>query len=124
MVNVEKKRVIFGSSVILSKNEESYAIIGRQELFNLIRHKPTLVYEQTLSEILTSKDLSFDAQKYLIDYASRPGIHPEIQISYRELIMRIWDKLRTSDIADDICKKINHNLKYVDIIERIINSIF
>ena len=55
MVNIEKKRVIFGSSVILSKNEESviYPIIGRQELFNLIRHKPTLVYEQTLSEILT-----------------------------------------------------------------------
>ena len=73
----------------------------RESVNRLLSKKPDLSLEKTLEEIVSS-ELSDECKSSLVDYSSREDIHGELNITFGELLISVWDRIRTHKNKQDI----------------------
>ncbi len=75
----------------------------RESVNRLLSKRPILSLEKTLEEIVSS-ELSDNCKSSLVDYSSREDIHGELNITFGELLVSVWDRIRTHENKQDIYK--------------------
>ena len=65
----------------------------RKSVNRLLYKKPELSLEKTLEEIVSS-ELSDECKSSLVDYSSREYIHGELNITFGDLLIAVWDRIR------------------------------
>ena len=73
----------------------------RESVNRLLSKKPILSLEQTLEEIVSS-ELSDNCKSSLVDYSSRQDIHGKLNITFGDLLIAVWDRIRTHENKQDI----------------------
>jgi Leucine-rich repeat (LRR) protein len=81
----------------------------RETVFRLANRKPELGVEQVLEEILLSK-LTEDSKKALLEYASLEDVHSELNMTYSELLVLVWDRIRKNKDMKEILKVLDTEL--------------
>ena len=65
--------------------------------------------EKTLEEIVSS-ELSDECKSSLVDYSSREDIHGELNITFGELLIAVWDRIRGHENKQDIYKILSQEM--------------
>ncbi len=73
----------------------------KESVNRLLSKKPELSLEKTLEEIISS-ELSDECKSSLVDYSSKEDIHGELNITFGELLMAVWDRIRTHENKQNI----------------------
>ena len=73
----------------------------KESVNRLLSKQPDLSLEKTLEEIVCS-ELSDNCKSSLMDYSSRQDIHGELNITFGELLISVWDRIRTHKNKQDI----------------------
>ena len=73
----------------------------RECVNKLLSKKPELSLEKTLEEIV-SNELSDECKSSLVDYSSSKDIHGELNITFGDLLITVWDRIRTHENKQDI----------------------
>ena len=73
----------------------------RESVNRLLSKRPILSLEKTLEEIVSS-ELSDECKSSLMDYSSRGDIHGELNITFGDLLIAVWDRIRTHENKQDI----------------------
>ncbi len=73
----------------------------RESVNRLLSKKPELSLERTLEEIVSS-ELSDNCKSSLVDYSSSKDIHGELNITFGELLVVVWDRIRIYENKQDI----------------------
>ena len=73
----------------------------RESVNRLLSKRPDLSLEKTLEEIVSS-ELSDECKSSLVDYSSREDIHGELNITFGELLIAVWDRIRIHENKQDI----------------------
>ena len=73
----------------------------RESVNRLLSKKPELPLEKTLEEIVSS-ELSDECKSSLVDYSFREDIQGELNISFGDLLIAVWDRIRGHENKQDI----------------------
>ena len=73
----------------------------RESVNKLLSKQPDLSLEETLEEIVSS-ELSDNCKSSLIDYSSREDIHGKLNITFGDLLVVVWDRIRKHENKQDI----------------------
>ena len=73
----------------------------RESVNRLLSKKPELSLEKTLEEIVSS-ELPNECKSSLIEYSSSKDIHGELNITFGDLIIAVWDRIRGHENKQDI----------------------
>ena len=73
----------------------------RESVNRLLSKKPDLSLEKTLEEIVSS-ELSNECKSSLVEYSSREDIHGELNITFGELLIAVWDRIHDHKNKQDI----------------------
>jgi hypothetical protein len=73
----------------------------RETVFRLANKKPELDEDETIKEVLRSSLLN-DSKKHIVKYCSSNDIHSGINMTYKELLMLVWDRIRKSKDMKEI----------------------
>ena len=73
----------------------------RESVNRLLSKNPDLSLERTLEEIVIS-ELSDNCKSSLVEYSSRQDIHGELNITFGELLVVVWDRIRGHENKQDI----------------------
>ncbi len=73
----------------------------RESVNRLLSKRPEISLERTLEEIVSS-ELSDNCKSSLVEYSSRKDIHGELNITFGELLVVVWDRIRTHENKQDI----------------------
>ena len=73
----------------------------RESVNRLLSKKPELSLEKTLEEIVSS-ELSDECKSSLVDYSFREDIQGELNISFGDLLIAVWDRIRGHENKQDI----------------------
>ena len=65
----------------------------RESVNRLLSKKPKLSLEKTLEEIVSS-ELSDNCKSFLVEYSSYKDIHGELNITFGDLLIAVWDRIR------------------------------
>ena len=100
----------------------------RESVNRLLSKKPELSLEKTLEEIVSS-ELSYECKSSLVDYSSREDIHGELNITFGELLIAVWDRIRSHENKQDIYKILSQEMSdalcmcFTGRITRLVNSL-
>ena len=81
----------------------------RESVNRLLSKRPEISLEKTLEEIVSS-ELSDECKSSLVDYSSREDIHGELNITFGELLMAVWDRIRSHENKQDIYKILSQEM--------------
>ena len=73
----------------------------RESVNRLLSKRPELSLEKTLEEIVSS-ELSDNCKSSLVEYSSFKDIHGELNITFGELLIAVWDRIRGHKNKQDI----------------------
>jgi Leucine-rich repeat (LRR) protein len=93
-------------SVHNSKIQESF----RKTVEKFSQRKPKLTENQTLEEILTSK-LNLESKNALIEYCQDKQTHFTLELTFMELLIFVWDRVRSHSSKDEILKVLDSELQ-------------
>jgi Leucine-rich repeat (LRR) protein len=93
-------------SVHNSKIQESF----RKTVEKLSQRKPKLTENQTLEEILTSK-LNLESKNALIEYCQDKQTHFTLELTFMELLIFVWDRIRCHPSKEEILKVLDSELQ-------------
>ena len=100
----------------------------RESVNRLLYKKPELSLEKTLEEIVSS-ELSDNCKSSLVEYSSREDIHGELNITFGELLVVVWDRIRSHENKQDIYKILSQEMSdalcmcFTGRITRLVNSL-
>ena len=100
----------------------------RESVNRLLSKKPELSLERTLEEIVSS-ELSDNCKSSLVEYSSRQDIHGELNITFGELLVVVWDRIRTHENKQDILPILSQEISdalcmcFTGRITRLVNSL-
>ena len=100
----------------------------RESVNRLLSTKPEISLERTLEEIVNS-ELSDNCKSSLVDYSSRENIHGELNITFGELLIAVWDRIRTHENKQDILPILSQEMSdalcmcFTGRITRLVNSL-
>jgi Leucine-rich repeat (LRR) protein len=81
----------------------------KETVLRLSNKKPKLNIDQTVEEILMSSLLD-DSKSSIIDYCSSKDIHSELNMTYSELLVLVWDRIRNHCYRKEILKVLDTEL--------------
>jgi len=81
----------------------------KETVLRLSNKKPKLNIDQTVEEILMSSLLD-DSKSSIIDYCSSKDIHSELNMTYSELLVLVWDRIRNHCYGKEILKVLDTEL--------------
>ena len=100
----------------------------RESVNRLLSKRPEISLEKTLEEIVSS-ELSDECKSSLVDYSSREDIHGELNITFGELLISVWDRIRTHENKQDILPILSQEMSdalcmcFTGRITRLVNSL-
>ena len=100
----------------------------RESVNRLLSTKPELSLEKTLEEIVSS-ELPNECKSSLVDYSSREDIHGELNITFGELLITVWDRIRGHENKQDILPILSQEMSdalcicFTGRITRLVNSL-
>ena len=100
----------------------------RESVNRLLSKQPDLSLEKTLEEIVSS-ELSDKCKSSLVDYSSREDIQGELNITFGELLIAVWDRIRGHENKQDIYKILSQEMSdalcmcFTGKITRLVNSL-
>jgi Leucine-rich repeat (LRR) protein len=81
----------------------------KETVLRLSNKKPELNIHQTVEEILTSSLLD-DSKKSIVEYCSSIDVHSELNMTYSELLVLVWDRIRERSEMKEILKVLDTEL--------------
>ena len=105
-------RLIQGQKVYQDKQSIHNSSIQksfRESVNKLLSKRPILSLERTLEEIVNS-ELSDICKSSLVDYSSSKDIHGELNITFGDLLLAVWDRIRTHENKQDIYKILSQEM--------------
>jgi hypothetical protein len=75
----------------------------RETVSRLSNKKPELNIHQTIEEVLESYLLD-DSKKSIVEYCSSIDVHSELNMTYSELLVLVWDRVRNHCYRKEILK--------------------
>jgi len=81
----------------------------RKSVTKLTKIKPALNLEQTINEILSS-ELDESTKKSLVEYSSMNDIHGDLNLSFGELLVSVWDVIRINENKNDLLSILNNEM--------------
>ena len=81
----------------------------RESVNKLLSKRPELSLEKTLEEIVNS-ELSAECKSSLMDYSSIQDIHGELNITFGDLLVAVWDRIRIHENKQDIYKILSQEM--------------
>ncbi len=100
----------------------------RESVNRLLYKKPKLSLEKTLEEIISS-ELSDICKSSLVEYSSSKDIHGELNITFGELLVVVWDRIRGHENKQDIYRILSQEMSdalcmcFTGKITRLVNSL-
>jgi hypothetical protein len=81
----------------------------KETVLRLSNKKPELNIHQTVEEILTSSLLD-DSKKSIVEYCSSIDVHSELNMTYSELLVLVWDRIRERSEMKEILSVLDTEL--------------
>jgi hypothetical protein len=81
----------------------------KETVSKLSNKKPKLNIHQTIEEVLESSLLD-DSKSSIIDYCSSIDVHSELNMTYSELLVLVWDRIRKNKDVKEILKVLDTEL--------------
>jgi Leucine-rich repeat (LRR) protein len=81
----------------------------KETVLKLSNKKPELNINQTIEEVLESSLLD-DSKKSLVEYCSSEDIHSELNMTYSELLVLVWDRIRKNKDVKEILSVLDTEL--------------
>ena len=81
----------------------------RETVSRLSNKKPELNIHQTIEEVLESYLLD-DSKKSIVEYCSSIDVHSELNMTYSELLVLVWDRIRNHCYRKEILKVLDTEL--------------
>jgi len=81
----------------------------KETVLRLSNKKPELNIHQTVEEVLESSLLD-DSKKSLVEYCSSIDVHSELNMTYSELLILVWDRIRKNKYMKEILKVLDTEL--------------
>jgi Leucine-rich repeat (LRR) protein len=81
----------------------------KETVLRLSNKNPELNIHQTVEEILTSSLLD-DSKKSIVEYCSSIDVHSELNMTYSELLVLVWDRIRERSEMKEILKVLDTEL--------------
>ena len=81
----------------------------KETVSRLSNKKPELNIDQTVEEILMSSLLD-DSKKSIVEYCSSIDVHSELNMTYSELLILVWDRIRNHCYRKEILKVLDTEL--------------
>jgi hypothetical protein len=81
----------------------------KETVSRLSNKKPKLNIHQTIEEVLESSLLD-DSKKSIVEYCSSIDVHSELNMTYSELLVLVWDRIRNHCYRKEILKVLDTEL--------------
>jgi Leucine-rich repeat (LRR) protein len=81
----------------------------KETVSRLSNKKPKLNIHQTIEEVLESSLLD-DSKSSIIDYCSSIDVHSELNMTYSELLVLVWDRIRKNKDVKEILSVLDTEL--------------
>ena len=78
--------------------------------------KPTIGLDETTGEIISSTILTTQTKQLIMEYIQDTSIHNVLNITFKELLLNVWDIIRTHDAKDDILGVLNDEINDVNLV--------
>jgi hypothetical protein len=96
------------------QDKQSVHNSGIQETFRktvsrIANKKPKLNINQTVEEVISSSLLE-ESKKSIVEYCSSLDVHSELNMTYSEMLVLVWDRIRENSCMKEILKVLDTEL--------------
>ena len=101
----------------------------RNSIYNVLADKPSIFIDKITTEIINSTILTEQTKRLIMEYCEDDSIHSVLNITFKELMVNVWNIIRSHKEKDNILTILNDEINdanckcFTDRMSRLINCL-